>query len=55
MYVYMYVFPPLQIIQLANSIFTISQARASNGRNCTDILPEFLTEEEDEEEVQSLF
>lgn len=39
----------LQILQLATGILTISQATASNGRRCTELLPIFLSEDQNNE------
>ena len=38
----------LQSVQLGNTILTVSQARASNGRDCIDLLPVFLMGDDDE-------
>ena len=43
----------LQIVQLANAILAISQARNSNGRNCSDLIQIFLEGGEDNDEVSS--
>ena len=39
----------LQILQFANSAVNINQGTASNGRSCTEFLPEFLLEDDDDE------
>ena len=45
----------LQLVQFADSILTISQATASNGRSCTDLLALFSNDDEDvdDDEVKS--
>ena len=40
----------IQVLQTGNSILTISQARASNGRSCVDLLPEFLSGDDDDDD-----
>ena len=45
----------LQLVQIANTILTISQATASNGRSCTELLTLILSGQLDntEDEVKS--